>query len=380
MNKTMLFVLISSLLSTGAWAGPPGENTHGSTTISVSESILGADTCINPASAMANDSDSDVSADALAYAMSEASSYIDISYSGGVTLDLTRHGNNGAVHQVELNANMGSGTLFAQVAESDTEGDSEASAYTSAEAEAAATMIAQAYMSVFQGINEDIDLVVTEITIKIGTEATASAVAGVEGSAESEAVAESEASAGGDSSASASATGGGISSSGSSFYVQGANIEEFTTQLGVASGTVFNVQTSALAQVYADAMATSFVYAMAEASAQAQAAGKLTFEWDLPVLGTGSLPIVTAFDSAADVAQQIAAATQEIISYAQAAATSSASALGGSSVNMNMMVHYENLPGTEDLLEVVGSGSLALDCSQASASATASAEAETETN
>ncbi|UYI49169.1 hypothetical protein OFO16_22635 [Vibrio natriegens] len=377
MNKTMLFVLISSLLSTGALAGPPGENTHGSTTISVSESILGADTCTNPATATANDSDSDVSASALAYAMSEASSYIDISYSGGVTLDLTRHGNNGAVHQVELNASMGSGTLFAQVASSDAEGSSDAQSYVSAEAQAAAAMIAQAYMSVFQGIDEDIDLVVTEITVKIGTEAIASAVAGVEGSTESSVSAASGSNADSDSSSSASATGGGISSSGSSFYVQGANIEEFTTQLSATSGTVFNVQTSALAQVYADAMATSFAYAMAEASAEAQAAGQLTFEWELPILGSGSLPIVTAFDSATDAAQQIANAAQSIASYAQAAATSSASALGGSSVNMSMMIHYENLPGTEDLLEVVGNGSLALDCSQASSSATASAEADT---
>ncbi|MBR9872950.1 MAG: hypothetical protein GYB23_01650 [Vibrionaceae bacterium] len=377
MNKTMIFVLISSLLSTGAWAGPPGENTNGSTTISISESILGADSCTNPASATASDSDSDVSANALAYAMSGASSYIDISYSGGVTLDLTRHGNNGAVHQVELNASMGSGTLFAQVAESKTEGGAEASAYTSAETQAAAEMIAIAYMSVFQGIDEDIDLVVTEITVKIGTEAIASAVAGVEGSAESSASSESGADADSDSSASASAEGGGLSASGSSFYVQGANIEEFTTQMSATSGIVFNVQTSALAKVYADAMATSFAYAMAEASAEAQAAGQLTFEWDLPVLGSGSLPIVTDFNSATNAAQQIANAAQSIAAYAQAAATSSASALGGSSVTMGMMVHYENLPGTEDLLEVVGNGSLGLNCSQASASAIASADAET---
>jgi hypothetical protein len=376
MNKTMLFVLVSSLLSAGAWAGQPGENTHGSTTISISESVLGADTCMTPASATANDSDSDVSASALAYAMSEASSYIDISYSGGVDLDLTRHGKNGAVHQVELHASMGSGTLFAQIVESDTEGASEASAYTSAEAQAAAALIAQAYMSVFQGIDEDIDLVVTEITVKIGTEATASAVAGVEGSTESSASAASDSSTDSDSSASASASGGGVSSSGSSFYVQGANIEEFTTHMSATSGTVFDVQTSALTQVYADAMATSFAYAIAEASAEAQAAGQLTFEWDLPILGSGSLPIVTDFDSATNAAQQIANAAQSIAAYAQAAATSSASALGGSSVTMGMMVHYENLPGTEDLLEIVGNGSLGLDCSQGSASATASAEAE----
>lgn len=278
MNKTKLFVLVSSLLSAGVWASPPGENTQGSTTISVSDSVLGANTCIVPASAMANDADLDISASALASAMSAASSYIDISYSGGVNLDLTRHGKNGAVHQVALTASMGSGTLFAQTASSGAEGSVGAAATASAEAEAAAQMIAQAYSSVFQGIDFSIDLEVIEIRVRVGTNATAEAVAAVEGATESSADAESGAGADGDSSASASAAGGGISSSGSTFYVQGANIETFTAQMSAASGTVFNVQTSALAQVYADAIATSLVYAMAEASSEAQAAGMLTFE------------------------------------------------------------------------------------------------------
>ncbi len=373
MNKSMIFVLVSSMLSAGVWAGPPGQNTNGSKTISVSDSVIGADSCLNIASDFANDSASDSSMAAMGDAMSEALSYIDISYSGGVTLDMTRHGNNGAVHQVELNASMDSGTLFAQIATSEAHGSSDAWSYSNAEAQAAAQMIAQAYMSVFQGIDFKIDLTVIEIRVKVGTQATASAVAGVEGSTESEAGAGSQGGADGSGSGYAGANGGSLSSSGSSFYVQGANIEEFSTHMTAASGTVFNVQTAALSQVYADAMATSFAYAMAEASAQAQAAGQLTFEWDLPILGSGSLPIVTDFDSATNAAQEIANAAQAIAVYAQAAATSSASALGGSSVNMGMTVKYENLPGTTDLLEIVGSGSLALDCSQASASASASA-------
>ncbi len=377
MNKKMLFVLISSLLSTGTWAGPPGQNTHGSTTTTISDNVAGADTCLTPAAALANNSDSDVSASALAYAMSEATSYIDVNYSGDVTLDLTRHGNHGAVHQVELNASMGSGTLFAQVAKSETEVETDASAYVSAEAEAAAELIAQALMNIFQGIDFNIDLEVIQINVKVGTQATAEAVAEVDASAVSSASATSGSAADSDSSALASAVGGGVSSNGSSFYVQGANIEEFSTQISAASGTVFNVQTDALAQVYADAMATSFVYAMAQASAEAQSSGKLTFDWDLPIIGTGSLPIVTDSDSAAKAAQQIANAAQSIVAYAQAAATSSASALGGSSLAMDMMVHYENLPGTEDLLEIVGTGNLGLNCTQATASANATADAET---
>ncbi|MEO2268394.1 hypothetical protein V1358_13855 [Pseudoalteromonas sp. YIC-656] len=369
----MIFVLVSSMLSAGVWAGPPGQNTNGSTTISVSDSVIGADSCLNNAMDTANDSTSDVSVDALAFAISEASSYIDISYAGDVTLDMTRHGNNGAVHQVELNASMGSGMLFAQVASSDAQGNSDAWSYSSAEAQAAAAMIAQAFMSVFQGIDFDIDLVVTDITVKIGTEATAAAIAGVDGSAVSGSSSGSESGSDGSGSGSAGANGGGLSSSGSSFYVHGANIEEFTTHMTAASGIVFDVQTSALAQVYADAMATSLAVAMAEASAAAEASGQLTFEWDLPIIGSGSLPIVTTYDSAADAAQQIVNAAHDIALSAEAAASSSASALGGAFVDMGMMVYYENLPGNDDLMEITGVGSLSLDCSQASANATATA-------
>ncbi|MEO2280473.1 hypothetical protein [Pseudoalteromonas pernae] len=372
MNKSMIFVLVSSMLSAGVWAGPPGQNTNGSKTISVSDSVIGADSCLNIASDFANDSASDSSMAAMGDAMSEALSYIDISYSGGVTLDMTRHGNNGAVHQVELNASMGSGMLFAQVASSDAQGNSDAGSYSSAEAQAAAAMIAQAFMSVFQGIDFDIDLVVTDITVKIGTEATAAGIAGVDGSAVSGSSSGSESGSDGSGSGSAGANGG-LSSSGSSFYVHGANIEEFTTHMTAASGIVFDVQTSALAQVYADAMATSLAVAMAEASAAAEASGQLTFEWDLPIIGSGSLPIVTTYDSAADAAQQIVNAAHDIALSAEAAASSSASALGSAFVDMGMMVYYENLPGNDDLMEITGVGSLSLDCSQASANATATA-------
>lgn len=376
MHQTPFFVLVSFLLSLSAWASQPSENTHGSTTISVGESVFGAHTCMVSEITTAYDDDSDISAIALARSMSEASSYIDISYFGGVTLDLTRHGKNGTVHQVVLNATMGSGTLFAQVVGAEAEGRSNVASFVSAEAQAAAQMIAQAYSSVFQGIDFEIDLEVFEISVTVGTNGRAEAVAGVEGSAESRVMVESGAGTLSVSGSSANTEGGGDSTSGSSFYIQGANIETFTAQMSAASGTVFNVQSHALAQVYVDAIATSLVYAMAEASSDAQAAGRLTFEWDLPIIGSGSLPVVEDFASAFSASQVIAEAGQSIAAYAHAAAKSSASALGGSSVNMDMMVHYENLPGAEDLLEIVGSGSLSLDCSQASANAGAAADAE----
>lgn len=357
--------------STGAWAGPPGANTHGSTTTTISAAVDGVGVCLVFAHAADDDTDAGATASALADAMSD----ISVSYSGDVTLDLTRHGLNGAVHQVDLTASMGNGTLYALVAESAAHVDSSAEAISSVAVDAAAGMIAQAVAVLFQGIDFDIDLVVTEITVKVGSEARTEVYTDANAFAESSASASSNADADGDTSATASATGDGSSASGSSFYVQGANIEEFEAQLSLTSGTLVDVQTDVLAQAYANAIATSMVYALAEASVYAEAEASLSFVYDLPIIGEGELPIVTAFDSATAAAQEIMNAAETIIAQAEAMAESSARTIAESAVNLNLLVKYENLPGTEDLLLATSMGNLELDCSQTSASADAQADA-----
>lgn len=377
MNRKMLVVLISSLLAAPALAGPPGDNTHGSTTTTLTESILGADSCMMGSPVAAADSDSTISSHAFAQAMSNAMSYVDVSYSGDVSVDITRHGNNGAVHQVALNTSMGSGTLFVQVSSASADIDSDASLYTNAEAQAAAEMIGTAIARLTLGIDESGDFLGVEITVKALAIAEIEASAASQASSESYASASSDVETDGSSQSVSSATGGGVSGSGSSFYVQGANIEQFQTQLSASSGSVVDVQTTALAEVYTSAMVTSMVYAMAESSAQALSRGELRFEYDLPLIGSGSLPIVTDEDSAEDAAEEIVNVAEAITAYAQAMASSSAQTMAGSNVTMNVAVQYENLPGTEDLLEITGTGNLVLDCSNASSSATANADAET---
>lgn len=379
MKKSILFVLVNALLASGAWASQPGENTQGSTTVSISDDLAGADVCITymPANMLDNEvvANTDVSASAFALAMSAAQSYIDVSYSGDVTVDLTRHGNNGAVHQVELNAAMGSGTLFAQTAWADAGANSYGWAYTSEEAEAAAQMIGSALAILAVGVDESGDFLGIDITVKAIAKAELQTIAEAEASSESSAESEASADAGAVSGAESSAQGAGISLNGSTFYVQGANIEKFDTQLSVASGTIVNVQTDALAQVYASAIAYSMVHAMAEASAEATSLGKLSFEYDLPLIGSGTLPIATASDSAFDVANAIMSSAKDIAAYSQAQASSFASTVSGSSVSMDLGVHFENLPGTQDLLEITGTGNLTLDCSNVLSGANAQATA-----
>jgi hypothetical protein len=366
-NKKMLAVLVSSLFATVAWAGPPGGNTNGSTTTTISASVLGTDLCLASAAAGASYIDGGASAKSMAL----ASSALAVTYTGDVTLDLTRHGKNGAVHQLDLIANMGNGTLFAQVATADTLLASAAEAYSSAQAVAASGLIAEALGTLFQGVDES----ALGVTVKVGSEAEVTAIAESNSSAKSDATAVSEAAANGESSAGASAGGANGSVSGSSFYVQGANIEEFKTQLNLVSGAFVDVQTGVLAQTFANAIATSLVVAIAESSAAAGAESSLSFVYDLPIIGSGSFPIVTDYASATAAAQKIFEATEKITAQAKALAESSASILTSSIVSSNLSVQFENLPGTEDLLEATAVGALVLDCSQVSASASAQADA-----
>jgi hypothetical protein len=367
-----LFLLLASLLTTGAWAGPPGENTHGSTTTTVSAHVDDFSTCLVSAHAISNDSDTGVSASALADAISN----ISVAYVGDLTLDLVRHGENGSVHQVDLIATMGNGTLYAQVAQSNTAVGANVNADASSAVDATAGMIAQAVATLFQGIDFDIDLVVTSITVKAGSEALTEVNMESDAYAESSAVASSWAQAYSETSASASAMGGSASGGGSSFYVQGANIEEFEAQLSMTSGALVDVQTDVLAQTYADAIATSLAYALAEASVWAEANSQLSFVYDLPIIGSGSLPIVSDYDSATDAAQQIVNAAEAISAHAVAMAESSAKTIAGSTVDMNLSVQFENLPGTNDLLVANAAGNFDLTCSLATVSADADAQAE----
>jgi hypothetical protein len=328
--------------------------------------------CLVSAHAAKSDSDTGVTANALADALSN----ITVGYDGDVTLDLTRHGKHGAVHQVDLTGSMGNGTLFVQSAASSAQTDATADASASAEVDAAASLIAQAVATLFQGIDFDIDLGVTDITVKAGSEAKTEVNMDSDAYAESSAFATASAAAGSDTDASASATGVGNSASGSSFYVQGANIEEFNAQLNLASGMFVDVQTDVLAQAYADAIATSLAHALAKASVKAEAKASLSFEYDLPVIGSGSLPIVTDFDSATVAAQQIMNAVEVIAAQAKAMAESSASTFASSAVNLILSVQYENLPGTEDLLVSSAVGNLVLNCNQDLVNANADAQAE----
>jgi len=361
MIKKSIPVLIGSLMATGVFAGPTGAITYDSTTTTISADLNNVEQCLISAYAINSDSGAGLTASAVAKAVSD----ISISFSGDVTVDITRHGKHGAVHLVALNGKMESGTLFVHAAESSAQTEAETDVFSSATVNASVSMIANALATLFLGGNWNLDLEVIEITVKAGSEAHAETHIETDAQSEGSAFASANASADSDSSASASVTGSGDSAIGTTFYVQGANIEEFTAQLGLSSGMLLAVKTEVLTEAYANAIATSMAYALAEASAEAEAGGELSFFYDLPILGSGSLPIVTDYASASTSAQVIVEALDAITAQAEAIAQSSADTLAASTLDLSLSVQYEKLPGTTDLLQATAAGDLQLNCDHA---------------
>lgn len=373
MFNKLAFVLASLLFASVAWAGPPTDMTKGSTTSTVTAAVNGLGMCALSTHMASNDTDAGV----VAQAYAQASSYMRIAYGGNVTLDVTRHGNHGAVHEVDLSANAGEGALYAAAGYSRSWAHAVATDSESAHVQEVAQMIASAYANLFQGINFTIDLGVTTIHVKAGTNAYAQAYENAVSVASASAFAYSSAGASSQAVSSAGANGTSGAGAGSSVLVQGANITNFQSQMGLSSGSLTNVHTATLAQTYADAIATAQVYALARASVYAQAKSQVSFTWDLPIIGSGSLPIVTDYDSATKVAQQVLNKSEQIVKLAEGMANSTAGMLINSSVQMNLQAQYENLPGLDDTLSASATGNFNLNCSSAYATATAGTTAST---
>lgn len=370
MLKKNLAVLLLAVATTTTWAGPPGEKTNGSTTETLSTSFLGDDSCIvqDIATNFAFDTEVSDATDAFAWAaaVAQASAALEIVWSGDVTLNLTRHGNNGAVFQVDMVGAIGSGQLFALTSYSGSFAGSEVSAEEAAEVE----VFAQAVAELFPSFHAGLDIVVASVSL----DGFAGGAGYADVAAEAEAFASTESSTLATSSSRSSVTGGGSAASGSNVYVQGANIEEFQAGLNLTAANVMQVDTRVLASNVANAYATSVVYAAAEARAEALLAAGLEFCYE--VAGSGDCVTLLDFeDSVVRVANSVASKSEEIWAFANAYATAYANAMTGSGVASSVVVTYENLPGTEDLLELVSNGSGTLVCG-ANVGAIASANAQ----
>lgn len=369
MLKKHLAILLAGLASTATWAGPPGENTNGSTTTTLSTTFLGDDSCIvqKIGSDVAIDFDTTGVTDSFAWAaaVAQASAAFEIAWSGDVTLNLTRHGNNGAVFQVDMDGALGSGHLYALMSHSATTIGTDVSAEESVEVETFAEAVAELFPSFHAGL----DIVVASVSL----DGFAGGAGYAEATAEAEAFASTQSSTFEASSSTSSVTGGGSAASASNVYVQGANIEEFQAGLNLTAADVLQVNTSALASAVANAYATAIVYAAAETRAEALLAAGLEFCYE--VAGSGDCVSLLDFEeSVFHVANSVASKSEDIWAFANAYAEAYANAMAGSGFASNVVVAYENLPGTEDQLTLVGNGNGTLVCG-ANAGAVADANA-----
>ncbi|WIO75034.1 hypothetical protein QP938_03770 [Porticoccaceae bacterium LTM1] len=376
MRKKQLAILVAALAAPALWAGPPGKNTQGSTTISISTPIMGSDSCLVNSmtndSSMDSDSDGASSGNSLAGAAAMAAGSLELFWGGDVTLDITRHGKNGSVFQMNLQGSLGSGHLFAL--------SSSAFADTSTDAEVGVNETVNTFIQAVVDAMIDIDstLDIGVASVSLNGSASGSVAAELTGSAS--AIATTEASNSSAGSASSSASGEGSASATNSVYVQGANIEEFMAGLTLNSTSVISVDSSALASSLANSMLIAMVEVAAEARAEAMVNLDVEFCYDTPLTEEQCQQLVDVDDDAMEVAQDMVAISADIQAFAEAYADSLASVMADATVTMSVMVQYENLNGPDDLLTIVGSPSAQLNCDTSQTAVNTSATAEVTTS
>jgi hypothetical protein len=257
-------------------------------------------------------------------AAAEAAGYFGMFFAGGGELSLTRHGHHGAMHHIELDVGLASGTLTVAAA----------GAQAAAMAEASAVVAAD--VSSMDELCADIDIT-DEVAGELCVAWEASASAGAEAVA----------------SASSFASSGALAASGSfgavaaHNEVYAANIEEYHAAVATAAGS-FSFSN---AEAYAEATASAYAEAFAEAFIEACASVE-TAEIYEDICNDGF------DDTAEEYAQAYAAA------YAQAQAT----AFAGVYVEAYLPVTYINENGIYDTIsfgpeaEAYAAGAVEVSC------------------
>ena len=253
---------------------------------------------------------SDASASAFAAvacnAAAEAASYFALWFEGGGEFTLTRHGNHGAMHHIELNAGLASGTLTV----------AQASAEASAIADAQAIVAAE--VSGFDEVCTDVEIL--DITIaELCASWVASAVAEADATAHASSFASSE----------AFAASGSFGAVASHTEVWAANIEEFRAAVATAAGSFSIAHAEAFAEAIAEAYANAYADAFVDACASLEVLG---IEWEICSVGWN------------------AAAEAHASAYAHAYAEAQASAFAGVIVEAYLPATYINENGIYDTI------------------------------
>lgn len=370
-------ILATAMFATSAstvMAGPPGENTNGSTTVTLQASTSGNDACVVQQVQNAGDTSFDSadgsSGDAWAEAVAMASNSMSLEWQGDIELDVVRHGINGAVFQVDLEGAMSTGQLSVMTSGA----EALAALNLDAEASAEAEEFVQAVAGNLYNLSAGLDILIASVQFN----GEAGMVGASNAGAEAQAIASTQSAAEAQAAALATAQTGSDLTVGKRVYVQGANIEIFNAGITLQGTGVSQVEVTALADVVANAYATAVTVAAAEAMAQAEVG--LGLEFCVEILGDSAcIPLFSISDAAMDFANELVSHEAEIQAFAESYAQAYASVLTQSQMTMSAQVQYENLPGLDDLYTLTGSGQGVLVCGDANAEADAEAEAGVET-
>ncbi len=401
MQKLQIPKLIMAVVASGLLAKAPGALAGGNNTSLHSLVLSADDSCIIDSMDSANDlqmfsddsgtgntseepgtegdavADADatatetVAADSFALASAMASSQMDILWAGEAELELTRNGMYGALSLVELSGSLAAGQVYAIASETAATNESSASTETAAVVASFVQSVADALAS--DGFKATILLPFIPDP-KLELAFSGGATSGAEAAALAGALASAETGSFSLAESGAYAEGAYEAHSGTVVRVQGANIERFEAGMLLESGGVLEVSAASIASATASAFTTAAVYAAANGYAEALAAGEVAFCFEnIPLLNDGCISIDDAEVGAA-FATALADAAADIQAFAGAYSEAYATTLASAGIELIAQVTFENLPGTQDLLELEASDAVAFTCSDLAAAANAGAE------
>jgi hypothetical protein len=296
-------------------SGGPGEVNPGSTQQTVTSQFYGLGVCDVGAFASDYDPESNpYNAEAHAYALASAMAYVQAIVIADTELTVTRHGKHGAAHLIELDATLANATIHL----------STSNAYAQASVEAQGQEFASLYFSVYANAYSYY----------------ANAYSRVYGSSWNIADADADAGAGAHAYAYAESYSASVQDAG--VFVRGANIDEFEAGLTMNAYSFVSTKASSYVDVIADAFARASANAYASAYAHAY-----------------SSPYNYDFDR--DYDSYYFSGWSEAFAYA--AADSLAATLVNATYSANGTARFENLPGINDVLEIVTVNSSSISCS-----------------
>lgn len=376
MMRSRLGLALLALLAAGlADAAPLAKNATSSATTRLSLSAVGDLGCAVEAGRYQAASDPNavlaVTPAAYAAAAAYASGFLSLGWFGEATLSLTRSGNNGAVHHIDVQGALGAGRLYALVSTAGTGLETSLDAWSSSEALAFAEAAAESLL---------LDRAGLDIEVFGDADPLVSRGGGIGANADSTglgaayAFAESGAQAANSSAGYSEASGTDLAAGFGTVSVHGANIKRFEAGLALFSGSMMAVDVNSYAASVASAYATAITSAVAEARALAIADAKAEFCYqDIPFLDDDCIEIFSLEDDADAFAEAIAESSSEIHDFAAAYANAYARVVAQSAISIAARAKFENRPGTKDLLSLTGEASAKLICNEY-AEASASAE------